>query len=111
MCAKQTFVLACGPFSINLRIFVGCFEVFQASYYQSTVNLWGCPKTVKETVYKTLVRQKLQYACSAWDPHHQKDKAALEWAQRKAARFVTGNYDRTTNVTEMLTYTGTHLKR
>ena len=35
-------------------------------------------------------------------PHHQKDKAALERIQRKAARFVTGNYDRTTSVTEML---------
>ena len=45
---------------------------------------------------------KLQYACSAWDPHYQKDKAALERVQRKAARFVTGNYDRTTSVTEML---------
>ena len=65
-------------------------------------NLWNCPKTVKETAYKTLVRPKLQYACSAWDPHHQKDKASLERIQRKAARFVTGNYDRTTSVTEML---------
>ena len=65
-------------------------------------NLWNCPRTVKETAYKTLVRPKLQYACSAWDPHHQKDKAALERIQRKAARFVTGNYDRTTSVTEML---------
>ena len=46
-------------------------------------------------------RPKLQYACSAWDPHYQKDKAALERVQRKAARFVTGNYDRTTSVTEM----------
>ena len=60
------------------------------------------PKTVKETAYKTLVRPKLQYVCSAWDRHHQKDKAALERIQRKAARFVTGSYDRTTSVTEML---------
>ena len=35
----------------------------------------------------------LQYACSAWHPHYQKDKAALERAQRKTARFITGNYD------------------
>ena len=48
------------------------------------------------------MRPKLQNACSAWDPHHQKDKAALERIQRKAARFVTGNYDRTTSVTEIL---------
>ena len=57
---------------------------------------------MKETAYKTLARPKLQYACSAWDPHHQKDKAPLERIQQKAARFVTGNYDRTTSVTERL---------
>ena len=56
---------------------------------------------LKETAYKTFVRPKLQYARSAWDPQHQKDKAALERIQRKAARFITGNYDRTTSVTEM----------
>ena len=34
--------------------------------------------------------------------NYKKDKAAPETIQRKAARFVTGNYDRTTSVTEML---------
>jgi len=65
-------------------------------------KLWNCPKTVKETAHKSLVRPKLQNACSAWDTHHQKDKATIERIQRKAARFVTGDYDRTTSVTEML---------
>ena len=65
-------------------------------------KLWNCPKSMQETAYTTLVRPKLQYARSAWDPHYQKDKAALERVQPKAARFVTGNYDRTTSVTEML---------
>ena len=36
------------------------------------------------------------------DSHCQKDKAALDRVQRKAARFVTGNYDRTASVTAML---------
>ena len=35
----------------------------------------------------------VQYVCSAWDPHYQKDKAAQEREQRKTARFITGNYD------------------
>ena len=35
-------------------------------------------------------------------PHYQKDKSALEREQRKAARFVTGHYDRTTSAREML---------
>ena len=50
-----------------------------------------------------LVRPKLQYACCTWDPYrHQKDIAALERVQRKAARFVTGNYEQTASVTSML---------
>ena len=57
---------------------------------------------MKETAYTTLVRPKLQYDCSTWDPHYQKDKAAIEGVLRKAARFVTGNYDRTASVTGML---------
>lgn len=65
-------------------------------------NLWNCPKSVKETAYMILVKPKLQYACTAWDPHFQRDKAALERVQRKAARFVTGNYERTSSVTAML---------
>ena len=65
-------------------------------------NLWNYPKTVKDNAYKTLVRPKLHYARSAWDPHHQKDKAAQERIQRKAACFVTGNYDRTMSMTERL---------
>ena len=65
-------------------------------------NLWNCLKSMKKTAYTTLVRPKLQYACSTWEPHYQKDKAALERVQRKAARFVTGNYDRTASMTAML---------
>ena len=53
-------------------------------------------------MYTTLVRPKLQYACSTGDPHYQKDKATLDRVQRKAALFVTGNHDRTTSVIEML---------
>ena len=41
----------------------------------------------------TIISLWLQYACSALDPHNQKDKAALERVQRKTAHFVTGKYD------------------
>ena len=70
-------------------------------------NLSG---TAQETAYTTLVRPKLQYACSAWDPHYQKDKAALERVQRKAARFFTGNYDRATLLMGIYTWNSAEKK-
>lgn len=66
-------------------------------------NLWNCATSVKVTVYTTLVRPKLPYACSTWDPQYQKDKATLERVQQKAAACsVHGNCDRTMSMTGML---------
>lgn len=48
------------------------------------LNMWNCPKQVRET---SLVRPKLEYASTAWDPHYKKDIATLEKVQRKVARF------------------------
>ena len=55
-------------------------------------NLPKASSKVKATCYKTLVRPKLEYACAVWDPHHQADIQNIEKIQKRAARFVTGNY-------------------
>ncbi len=65
-------------------------------------NFWNCPKHVRETVYKTMVRPKLEYACEAWDPHYKKDIKTLEKVQRKGARFCLQNYAPLASVTGML---------
>ena len=54
-----------------------------------TRNLQTCPQNIKAQAYMTLVRPILEYAGTAWDPHHQKHIDKLEQVQRKAARFVT----------------------
>ena len=56
----------------------------------------------KEIAYRALVRPQVEYASSVWDPHLQKDIHALEMVQRRAARFVTGRYRRTSSVSDML---------
>ena len=44
-------------------------------------NLSACSTQVKATAYKTLVRLKLEYASSVWDPHHKNKIEQLEKVQ------------------------------
>ena len=55
-------------------------------------NLAACPKDVKELAYKGLVRAVLEYGSSVWDPQSILLQDELEKVQKRAARFVTGNY-------------------
>ena len=65
-------------------------------------NLKVCPKQLKELSYMTLVRSKLEYCAAIWDPHYNKDITKLEQVQRRAARYVTNDYEQRSSVTSML---------
>ena len=56
-------------------------------------NLHSCPQEVKEAAYKVLVRPVLDYGSSVWDPPGVVLEEELESVQKRAARFVTGNYN------------------
>ena len=64
-------------------------------------NLSKCPKNIKDTCYKTFVRPQVEYAATVWDPHTT-DIKKVEAVQRRAARFVTGDYRYTSSVTGMI---------
>ena len=55
-------------------------------------NLHSCPQEVKEAAYKGLVRPVLEYGSSVRDPPGAVFQEELESLQKRAARFVTGNY-------------------
>jgi hypothetical protein len=65
-------------------------------------NLWNCSPRTKEIAYKTLVRPRLEYCSPIWDPHQKVHQENLERVQRRAARFVTNDYRRTSSVSNML---------
>ena len=56
-------------------------------------NLYSCPQEVKEAAYKGLVRPVLDYGSSLRDPQGVVLQEELESVQKRAARFVTGNYN------------------
>ena len=56
-------------------------------------NLYSCPQEVKQAAYKGLVRPVLDYGSSVWDPPGVVLQEELESVQKRAARFVTGNYN------------------
>ena len=62
-------------------------------------NLYFCPQEVKEAAYKGLVRPVLDYGSSVWDPPGLVLQEELESVQKRAARFVTGNYNYETGST------------
>jgi len=65
-------------------------------------NLSSCPPSVKARTYTTLVRPIMEYAATAWDPHTQTCIDQLEAVQRRAARFVKGNYRTTSSSSQMI---------
>ena len=65
-------------------------------------NLDSCSPFVKETAYKSLVRSRLEYCSSIWDPYHQEYENKLESVQRIDARFVYEVLRRQSHVSDML---------
>ena len=55
-------------------------------------NFSKCPAHIKEKCYTTLVLPIIEYGCPVWDPQYTTDIQFLERLQKRAARFVTGNY-------------------
>ncbi len=64
-------------------------------------NISKCSADTKQASITGMVRPKLEYASSAWDPHQQNQIQNLERIQPKAVRFVLNCYDPMASVTQM----------
>ena len=81
----------------NLNWSEQCTYVFNKSNFMMSFlerNLIRCPSNVKENCFNALVRPILEYSCTAWDPYRQNQIDRLELINKRAARFITGNYTR-----------------
>ena len=65
-------------------------------------NLKKAPVELKEQAYRVYVRSILEYACPIWSPHLKGDSADLERVNRRAIRYVSGDFRRTTSVTALM---------
>ena len=61
-------------------------------------NLRYCPRKSRTLAYCSLVRPKLEYCASVWDPHQQQDIESLEKVNRRATRVVYNKSWRDCNV-------------
>ena len=69
-------------------------------------NITRCPSDVKAQCYKSLVRPILEYASPVWDPYTATNINQLEAVQRRAARFVCGDYRTTSSSSQMIATLG-----
>ena len=72
-------------------------------------NLKSCSPYIQNVASKTLVRPLLEYCSQIWDPYEKGDILSPEKVQRRAARFVSGDYHRESSVTNMICNIGWQL--
>ena len=65
-------------------------------------NLTVLNTDIKSRAYQALVKPKLEYGCSVWDPHTNEYKKKRKMVQRRAARHTMNNYHNTSSVNTMI---------
>jgi len=100
--ARYLGIMIDSKLNFNTQVHLVCKKANNALSFLKR-NLYSCQREVKAEAYQIYVRPILEYATCAWAPHTQSNIDKLEAVQRRAARFVTGDFRLTSSVTQMLT--------
>ena len=65
-------------------------------------NIPRCCRKVKLMSYATYIRPIVESASPVLNPHTKRNTNKIEMVQCRCARYVTGNFDRTSSVTSLL---------
>ena len=65
-------------------------------------NIPRCCRKVKQVAHTTYIRPIVEYVSPVWDPHIKLSTNKIEMVQRRCARCVAGNFDRTSRVASLL---------
>ena len=69
-------------------------------FVKRNIKTWS--QHLKTKTYKALVRPRLEYCASVWDPHTQVAVQRLEMVQRRAARYVMIRHHNTSSISDMM---------
>jgi hypothetical protein len=86
--------------SAPLKDSVVVFLVMSGDNLFHSLMVWQ--QTIKERAYQTLIRPKLEYCCTVWDPHTNENINSLEKVQRRVAMYTCNRHHNTSSVSEML---------
>ena len=91
-CHRDLGILVCSNLSWANHYSKLCSRAY-GSLYMIHRNTFSAALSVRKTLYLSLVRCHLSYCSQLWRPCFIKDIELLERVQRRATKFITGNYE------------------
>ena len=61
-------------------------------------NFVNCPKSILKSLFESLIRSRLEYCCTAWDPYRNTHKERIERIQKRYVRMMCKDWSTSYNV-------------
>ncbi len=85
-------VMVSGTLSWSQQCNLVCSKAYRAFHIVRRSAPTTSSLTLKKRLYLTLIRSHVSYCCQLWRPYLVKDFLAIEKIQRRATKYILGNY-------------------